>query len=106
MPAFENQHGAARLKEPILVFDIETIPDAEAGRRILGLEGLDDAAVLAAMSAQRQQLRGNDFQPAHLHRIVAISIALRVSQTVENATIVFVVCDRGDRYLSTGVFPA
>jgi cysteine synthase len=25
---------------------------------------------------------------------------------VENATIVFVVCDRGDRYLSTGVFPA
>jgi hypothetical protein len=25
---------------------------------------------------------------------------------VENATIVFIVCDRGDRYLSTGVFPA
>jgi cysteine synthase B len=36
----------------------------------------------------------------------ACEIALRVSQTVENATIVFVVCDRGDRYLSTGVFPA
>ena len=33
---------------------------------------------------------------------VAQQIALRV----ENATIVFVVCDRGDRYLSTGVFPA
>ena len=30
----------------------------------------------------------------------------RVAQGVENATIVFVVCDRGDRYLSTGVFPA
>ncbi len=36
----------------------------------------------------------------------ACAIALRVSQTVENATIVFIVCDRGDRYLSTGVFPA
>jgi cysteine synthase B len=32
--------------------------------------------------------------------------ALNLSQRVENATIVFVVCDRGDRYLSTGVFPA
>ncbi|GAB4117622.1 MAG: cysteine synthase CysM [Sideroxydans sp.] len=36
----------------------------------------------------------------------ALSIALRISQQVENATIVFIVCDRGDRYLSTGVFPA
>ncbi|HZS79992.1 MAG TPA: cysteine synthase CysM [Herbaspirillum sp.] len=36
----------------------------------------------------------------------ACEVALRVSQQLENATIVFVVCDRGDRYLSTGVFPA
>ena len=36
----------------------------------------------------------------------ALVIALRVARTVENATIVFIVCDRGDRYLSTGVFPA
>ena len=33
-------------------------------------------------------------------------VALQLARTVENATIVFVVCDRGDRYLSTGVFPA
>ena len=32
--------------------------------------------------------------------------ALQLARTVRNATIVFVVCDRGDRYLSTGVFPA
>ena len=32
--------------------------------------------------------------------------ALHIAQKVENATIVFIVCDRGDRYLSTGVFPA
>ena len=36
----------------------------------------------------------------------ACEVALRLSSTVENATIVFIVCDRGDRYLSTGVFPA
>jgi cysteine synthase B len=36
----------------------------------------------------------------------ACCIALRIAQTVRDATIVFIVCDRGDRYLSTGVFPA
>lgn len=36
----------------------------------------------------------------------ACEVALRISRTVENAVIVFIVCDRGDRYLSTGVFPA
>ena len=35
----------------------------------------------------------------------ACCIALRLAAEVENATIVFIVCDRGDRYLSTGVFP-
>jgi cysteine synthase B len=34
----------------------------------------------------------------------ALVAALRVSQTVSNATIAFIVCDRGDRYLSTGLF--
>jgi S-sulfo-L-cysteine synthase (O-acetyl-L-serine-dependent) len=33
-------------------------------------------------------------------------VAQKISATVQNATIVFIVCDRGDRYLSTGVFPA
>lgn len=36
----------------------------------------------------------------------ALAVALRVSQQIENAVIAFIVCDRGDRYLSTGVFPA
>jgi cysteine synthase B len=36
----------------------------------------------------------------------ACHVALEISRRVENATIVFIVCDRGDRYLSTGVFPA
>jgi cysteine synthase B len=33
-------------------------------------------------------------------------VALQLARTAENATIVFIVCDRGDRYLSTGIFPA
>ena len=36
----------------------------------------------------------------------ALWAALEISKKVENAVIVFIVCDRGDRYLSTGVFPA
>ncbi|TXH17113.1 MAG: cysteine synthase CysM [Gammaproteobacteria bacterium] len=36
----------------------------------------------------------------------ALAVALRVASVVEHATIVTIVCDRGDRYLSTGVFPA
>lgn len=36
----------------------------------------------------------------------ALYVALQLSKTVENAVIVTVVCDRGDRYLSTGVFPS
>ncbi len=35
----------------------------------------------------------------------ACAVALRIAQEVRDATIVFVVCDRGDRYLTTGVFP-
>ncbi|AOL03310.1 cysteine synthase [Burkholderia contaminans FFH2055] len=36
----------------------------------------------------------------------ACDVAIRIARQVENATIVFIICDRGDRYLSTGVFPA
>jgi cysteine synthase B len=36
----------------------------------------------------------------------ALAVALRVSREVERAVIVCITCDRGDRYLSTGVFPA
>ena len=35
----------------------------------------------------------------------AVAVALRISQALKNAVIVTIICDRGDRYLSTGVFP-
>lgn len=60
-----------------LVFDIETVPDTEFGRRYLGLDGLDDAAVAEAMFALRRERAGHDFLQLHQHRVVAISCALR-----------------------------
>jgi len=35
----------------------------------------------------------------------AVAVALRISQQLKNAVVVTIICDRGDRYLSTGVFP-
>ena len=35
----------------------------------------------------------------------AVAAALQLAQELENAVIVSIICDRGDRYLSTGVFP-
>jgi predicted PolB exonuclease-like 3'-5' exonuclease len=60
-----------------LVFDIETIPDVDFGRRLLGIRDLPDAEVAAAMFAQRRQQTGNDFLPLAQQRVVAIACALR-----------------------------
>jgi 3'-5' exonuclease len=58
-----------------LVFDIETVPDAELGRR-LGFEG-DDLAVGDQMLAARAEETGSSFLPLEQHRVVAISTVLR-----------------------------
>ena len=61
---------------PILVFDIETIPDVVAGRAALDLEGVGDQDVVRAMShRRRQKTGGSDFLALHYHRIVAIGVA-------------------------------
>jgi len=60
-----------------LVFDIETVPDVDLGRRLYGLEGLPDGQVAKAMFALRRQHAGSDFLPPEQHRVVAISCALR-----------------------------
>ncbi|MFA5529852.1 MAG: 3'-5' exonuclease, partial [Thiohalomonadaceae bacterium] len=61
----------------VLVFDIETIPDVDAGRRLHGLEGLSDADVVSAMFNLRRQENGTEFLRLHLQRVVAISAVLR-----------------------------
>lgn len=60
-----------------LVFDIETVPDVELGRRLYDLDGLDDAAVAQAMFARQRALRQSDFLPPPQQRIAAISVLLR-----------------------------
>jgi hypothetical protein len=65
-----------------LVFDIETIPDVDYGRRLLGLEGLDDASVAEAMFMQQRQRTGSDFLPLPQQRVIAIACALRTRDSV------------------------
>jgi predicted PolB exonuclease-like 3'-5' exonuclease len=64
----------------ILVFDIETIPDIETGRKLYSLDGLNDDETAKAMFALRRAKVGHDFLPHHLHKVVAISLILRTSQ--------------------------
>ena len=61
----------------IFSFDIETIPDTGSGRRLFQLEGLSDSDVAEAMFNRRRQQSGGEFLPLHLHRVVAISVAMR-----------------------------
>jgi predicted PolB exonuclease-like 3'-5' exonuclease len=64
----------------LFVFDIETIPDVAGGRRLYGLDDLDDGNAAAAMFHIRsQEAGGSEFLRHHLHRIVAISVVLRTA---------------------------
>lgn len=68
----------------IFVFDIETVPDVASGRRLYGLEGLDDEGVAKALfHLRRQQTGGSEFLRLHLHRVVAISAVLRSGDRVK-----------------------
>ena len=59
-----------------LVFDIETVPDIESGKKIYELDGLSDKDVIKAIEHMRTQHTGNGFMPHHLQQIVAISAVL------------------------------
>ena len=63
---------------PVLVFDIETVPDVAGLRALNGIDaGLSDEQVAAMAFQRRRQATGNDFLQLHLQRVVAISCALR-----------------------------
>jgi len=65
---------------PLLVFDIETVPDVAGIRRIHDIDAsVDDAGVLAWFVQRRRAASGNDFAPLHLQQVVAIACALRDS---------------------------
>lgn len=67
----------------VLVFDIETIPDLDGGRRIYDLQDLDDKDTASALFNIRRQETGSEFLRLHLQRIVAISVVLRSAQGVK-----------------------
>lgn len=65
----------------VFVFDIETIPDTDAGRRLYDLEGLSDNDVASIMFHKRRQQTGDsEFLRLHLHKVAAISVVLRTHE--------------------------
>jgi cysteine synthase B len=70
--------------------------------------GVDELACVSQADAEEmaRRMAREEGVFAGISAAGACWVALQIAQQVENATIVFIVCDRGDRYLSTGVFPA
>jgi len=67
----------------ILVFDIETVPDVDSGRRLHNLDGLSEKEIADIMfHLRRQQTGGSEFLSHHLQRIVAISAVFRKGDNV------------------------
>ncbi len=60
-----------------LVFDIETVPDTDLGRRLYGLHDLSDEQVAQIMFTKRRQETGSEFLSHEQHRVVAISVVMR-----------------------------
>jgi 3'-5' exonuclease len=60
-----------------LVFDIETVPDTDFGRRLYGLKDLSDEQVGQIMFTKRRQETGSEFLSHEQHRVVAISVVMR-----------------------------
>ncbi len=76
--------------------------------KIYDPSGVDELVYVSQADAEdmARQLAREEGLFAGISAAGACWVALQVAAKLDNATIVFVVCDRGDRYLSTGVFPA
>ena len=108
------------------------LKEQNSGIQIIGVQPADGASIPGIRRWPKEYLP-KIFEPARVDRIIdvsqqaaeetalalgaqegifagissggAVSAALRLAREVENAVIVTIICDRGDRYLSTGVFP-
>jgi cysteine synthase B len=76
--------------------------------KIYDPSGVDELVLVSQADAEEmaRRMAREEGLFAGISAAGACWVALQIAQRVENATIVFIVCDRGDRYLSTGVFPA
>ncbi len=70
---------------PVLVFDIETIPDIAGLRTVWGFDATltDDEVAQQAFARRREKTGGSDFMPLHLHRVVAIACLLRDDRGIQ-----------------------
>ena len=74
----ETDDSGIAFMTPILAFDIETVPDVAGLRKLHGHGSeISDAEVAQLAFDRRREATGSDFLPLHLHRVVAISCALR-----------------------------
>jgi S-sulfo-L-cysteine synthase (O-acetyl-L-serine-dependent) len=75
--------------------------------RIYDAKGVDRVELVSQADAEEnaRQLARKEGIFAGISSGGACAVALRIAREVEDATIVFIICDRGDRYLTTGVFP-
>ncbi|MGE0874340.1 MAG: 3'-5' exonuclease [Burkholderiales bacterium] len=70
--------------QPVLAFDIETIPDCAGIRRLYGLpDSLPDAEVAEVAFQKRRAQTGSDFLAPHLHRVAVISCVLRTAEGIQ-----------------------
>ena len=78
---------------------LPSIYDAARVDRVIDMDQLSAETTMRALAAEEGILCG-------VSSGGAVAAALKISETLENAIIVAIICDRGDRYLSTGVFDA
>jgi cysteine synthase B len=106
------QHGAVRIvgaqpSEGSRIPGIRKWPEAYLPK-IYDAAAVDQLLLVSQADAEdmARRLAREEGLFAGISAAGACWVALQIAREVEDATIVFIVCDRGDRYLSTGVFPA
>lgn len=68
---------------PVLVFDLETVPDIDGARRVHDFEGLSDAEVAEALFALRRIRTGTEFLQHPLQRVVSIGVLYHGGEQVK-----------------------
>ncbi len=67
----------------ILVFDIETVPDVNAGRKLYDLQQLSDEDTAKALFAMRRAKTGSEFLPHYLQKVIAISLMMANTKQIK-----------------------